>query len=397
MKRNPIKLNNPEKYAKVPVISEEKIEKAVEQALARLERMGRKNGVSFPGLILDSQYKFGPNNNWVHGMYAGCYWLAAKLGGKNFHGVMAKKLSATFEERLEKRVGVDDHDVGFAFSPSVVASYKSTGDKKYRKIALDAAEYFYNTSYSHEGKFIIRSWKWFKKEGAPEAYRTMMDSLMNAPLLYWAAKETGDEKYFKAAHDHVKTTEECLIRADSSSFHHYQFDTVTSEPLHGVTLQGRSDDSCWSRGHSWGVYGFPIAYSYDKSDFIKKVHHDITYFMLNHLPDDMIPYWDYDFVDGDEPRDASAGAISACGLFEMARMLDEDDPDKVIFQSAAVQLLEALIDRCTDLDPRDDGLINHVTAALPQRSGIDQVAVYGDYFYLEALARYINPDFKMFW
>jgi unsaturated chondroitin disaccharide hydrolase len=168
--------------------------------------------------------------------------------------------------------------------------------------------------------------------------------------------------------------------------------------MYGVTLQGHSDDSCWSRGHSWGVYGFPIAYTYDKSDFIKEVHHDITYFMLNHLPDDMIPYWDYDFTSGDEePRDASAGAIAVCGLLEMARMLDDSDPDKTIFRSAAAQMLEAIIDKCTDLDERDDGLINHVTAALPQRSGIDQVAVYGDYFYLEALARFKNPDFKMTW
>ncbi len=394
MKRDPIKLNNPEKYATVPTIAPEKIDKAIEVALARLERMGRKNGVAFPIRTLYSQYLYGPNKNWVHGMYAGCYHLASRLGGKNFFGVMAKKLTDTFKERLDKKIALDDHDVGFVFTPSVVAAYKISGAKAYKEIALGAAEYFYNTSYSKEGKFIIRGWNW----GIPEGYRTMMDSLMNAPLLYWAAKETGNEDYFKAAHDHVKTTEELLIRADSSSFHHYQFNPETHEPMYGVTLQGHSDDSCWSRGHAWGVYGFPIAYSYDKCDFIKEVHRDITYFMLNHLPDDMIPYWDYDFVDGDEePRDASAAAISACGLFEMARMLDDTDPDKTIFQSAAVQMLEALIDHCTDLDERDDGLINKVTAALPQKCGIDQTAVYGDFFYLEALARYKDPDFKMFW
>ncbi len=397
MKRDPIKLNNPEKYATVPVIAPEKIDKAIAEALARLEKMGRKNGVTFPGRTLYSQYRYGPNNNWVHGMYAGCYWLGARLGGKNFFGVMAGKLTATFEERLNKRVGIDDHDVGFVFTPSCVTAYKLTGARKYKEIALRAAEYFYNTSYSKEGKFIIRAAGWFRSEGAIQAYRTMMDSLMNAPLLYWAAKETGNEDYFKAAHDHVKTTEELLIRRDSSSFHHYQFNPETHEPMYGVTLQGHSDDSCWSRGHSWGVYGFPIAYTYDKSDFIKEVHHDITYFMLNHLPDDMIPYWDFDFVDGDEPRDSSAGAVCVCGMLEMARQLPDNDPDKIIFQSAAVQMLEAIIDKCTDLDERDDGLINHVTAALPQRTGIDQTAVYGDYFYLEALARYKNPDFKMTW
>ena len=398
MKRDPIKLNNPEKYKEIPVIAPEKIEKAIADATARLERMGKKNGLKFPSAgAYNSQYLFTPtNSNWVHGMYAGCYWLAFLLTGKPYFNKAARELTATFGPRFEAKKGVDNHDVGFGYTPSVVAAYKITGAREYKDLALRVADYFYNTSYSKEGKFIIRVWKEWKN-GILYGYRTMMDSLMNAPLLFWAAKESGNEEYFKAAHDHVKTTEEYLIRRDSSSFHHYQFNPETHEPMYGITLQGHSNDSCWSRGHAWGVYGFPIAYTYDKSDFIKEVHHDITYFMLNHLPEDMVPYWDYDFVDGDEPRDASAGAVAVCGLLEMARMLDENDPDKVIFQSAAVQLLEAIIDKCTDLGKYDDGLINHVTAALPQEWGIDQTAVYGDYFYLEALARYKNPDFKMHW
>ena len=396
MKRKNITLDHPERFATIPVIPKEKLDKAIAQACDRLEKMGQKHGLDFPGnWSVNFQYEYAHNRNWVGGMYTGCYWLAYQLTGKKWFKTMAEELTATFRERLDKRIGVDDHDVGFAFSPSCVAEYKLSGVKESRKTALDAAEYFYNTSYSKEGRFIIRSWKsWDSGSGC----RTMMDSLMNVPLLYWAAKETGNEDYFKAAHDHVKTTEEYLIREDSSSFHHYQFDPKTAAPVRGLTLQGHSDDSCWSRGHAWGVYGFPIAYSYDKSEFIKDVHKDITYFMLNHLPEDCIPYWDYDFVDGDEARDASAGVISACGMMEMARNLPDDDINKTIFRSAAAQILEATIDTCTDgIGEYDDGLICRVTAALPQRLGIDQTAVYGDYFYLEALLRYVNPDFKMYW
>ena len=396
MKRIDIKLDRPERFAEVPKISDEKIALAIEKACEKLKKMGEKHGDKFPGnWAVHSQYEYAHNRNWVGGMYTGCYWLAYQLTGNMWFKKKAEELTATFRERLDKRIGVDDHDVGFAFSPSCIAEYKISGTREPRKCALDAADYFYATSYSKEGKFIIRSWKsWAAGSGC----RTMMDSLMNVPLLYWAAKETGNEEYFQAAHDHVKTTEEYLIREDCSSFHHYQFDPETAAPVRGLTLQGHSDDSCWSRGHAWGVYGFPIAYSYDKSDFIKEVHKDVTYFMLNHLPADCIPYWDYDFVDGDEPRDSSAGVISACGMMEMARNLADDDINKTIFQSAAVQILEATIDLCTeDIGPYDDGLITKVTAALPQKLGIDQTAVYGDYFYLEALLRYVNPDFKMYW
>jgi unsaturated chondroitin disaccharide hydrolase len=169
--------------------------------------------------------------------------------------------------------------------------------------------------------------------------------------------------------------------------------------MHGVTLQGHSNDSTWGRGHSWGVYGFPIAYSYTGEEFMKEVHRDVTYFMLNRLPSDAVPMWDYDFLEGDDqPKDASCGAISACGLLEMAGMLPEGHEDKVIFESAAAQMLEGIIDTCTgDIGVEYDGLICHVTHALPQGQGIDECAVYGDYFYLEALARYLVPDFKKYW
>ena len=398
MKRNDITLDHPERFATVPVIAKEKLDAAIEKATSKLALMAERNGTQFPGCwSVNFKYEYAHNRNWVDGMYAGCFWLAYQLTGKHSFKKIAEELTATFRERLDNRVGVDNHDVGFAFTPSCVAEYKVNGTKEPRRTALDAAEYFYNTSYSKEGRFIIRAWKRWKEKNDAAGYRTMMDSLMNVPLLYWAAKETGNEEYFKAAHDHVKTTEENLIREDSSSFHHFQFDPITSAPVRGVTLQGHSDDSCWSRGHAWGVYGFPIAYSYDKSDFIKDVHRDITYFMLNHLPEDCIPYWDYDFVSGDEPRDSSAGVISACGLMEMDKHLDDGDVNKTIFRSAAVQMLEAVIDRCTDVRDEDDGLISHVTAALPQGLGIDETAVYGDYFYLEALLRYKNPDFKMYW
>ena len=120
--------------------------------------------------------------------------------------------------------------------------------------------------------------------------------------------------------------------------------------------------------------------------------------MLNHLPEDLIPYWDYDFVSGEEPRDSSAGLISACGMHEMAKHLPNDALQKSVYESAAAQMLESVIDNCTGNFPTDEGLVLKVTAAKPQGYGVDQIGVYGDYFYLEALARYLKGDaFTRYW
>ena len=391
-----ITLNNPERFAKPHTISKDKLINAASVAADKLEKMAKEHDLDFPGnWSVNYKYEYAHNRNWVGGMYTGCYWRAYELTGNKFFKDMAEKLTATFRKRLDDRIGVDDHDVGFAFLPSCVASYRLTGNEESRKTALDAAEYFYNTSYSKEGKFIIRSWKsWASGSGC----RTMMDSLMNAPLLFWAAEETGRAEYAEAAINHVKTTEQYLIRGDGSSYHHYQFDPETAGPVKGLTFQGHADESCWSRGHAWGIFGFPAAYVYNKADFLPKVHKDITYYMLNHLPEDLIPCWDYDFVSNKAIKDSSAGVISVCGMHEMCRMLPDDAEQKPIFESAAAQILESTIDNCSGENGIDyDGVIFHVTAALPQKLGIDQTAVYGDYFYLEALSRYLNPDFKMYW
>ena len=395
-----ITLESPERFAEIREIPREKLEAAAKAACAKLKTLAEKYGLGFPGTCsVDYKYVCKENNNWEGGMYTGCYWLAYELTGDEFFKKVAEDMLATYKYRYENKVGMNDHDVGFVFIPSCIAQYKITGSEEAKNLTLDAAKYHLEHNYSKRGKFIIRmggengnSWK-----NGPGC-RTMMDSLMNAPLFFWAGAQTGDEEYTKAGVDHNRTTVNCLLRDDASTFHHYQFDPETAAPVKGVTLQGRSDDSCWSRGHSWGIYGFPIAYSYCKEDFLLKAHKDITYFMLNHLPKDNIPYWDYDFVDGGQPRDSSAGVISACGMLEMCKYLPDDAEQKKVYQSAAAQLLEAVIDDCTgDIGKDYDGLICHVTHALPQKQGIDECAVYGDYFYLEALLRYLKPDWERHW
>ena len=401
MKRNAITLERPERFTTPYTIPRAKLEAAATEAFDMLKKLGKENGTKLPLSNKGFRYIFEDyNKGWTCGMYVGCYWLAYEMTGDKWYRDMAEALTATFRKRLDDMVGMDNHDVGFVFTPSCVAEYRVTGNERARATALEACDYFYRNSYSKEGKFIIRMWKqWDNGIGC----RTMMDSLLNAPLLFWAGKETGNEDYFNAARDHVKTTEEYLIRADGSSYHHYQFDPATAAPVRGLTLQGNGDESCWSRGHAWGVYGFPIAYSYTGEDYLVDVHRDITYFMLNHLPDDFIPAWDYDFTHVNAVKDSSAGVISACGLYEMASMLPDSSPDKAIYTNAANRMLDATIDKCTGDNgiPDRDGLIFHVThyasAKDPAAREIDRIALYGDFFYLEALARQLNPSFKKYW
>ena len=394
-----ITLTNPERFSGTHTISKTKLESAAEKAINKLIERNQKFDKDTYPLNAPKDYKYVPyhsNIDWQNGMWMGINWIAYELTGeKHFRDRVEYQLNS-FRERLNKKIAMSDHDIGFMFMPSAVAAYKITGSEFAYKLAIDAADYLYHPNYSKEGKFIIRGVDdWDKGTGC----RTMMDSLMNATLLFWAGRETGREELFQAGLDHCRTTEQLLIRADGSSYHHYQFDPATAKPVRGLTFQGNRDESTWSRGHSWGVYGFALAYNYTGEEWLKDVQQAVTYYTLNHLPDDIVPPWDYDFWDTKKHyKDASAGVITTCGLKEMASLLPDGHSDKQIYENAAAQLLESIIDTCTtDIGVEYDGLLHHVSGAVPLGLAIESCGVYADYFYLEALMRFLKPEWKRYW
>ncbi len=391
-----VELKN-QSYLNRTEISQEEIDEAIRHALNKLDELIPRFTDYFASFTTDDsglKYEQRPNTGWINGMQTGQYWLAYELTGEKKFLDVAKTHVASFKERLEKRIRLNDHDVGFLYSPSCVADYLVTGSEEARQIALEAAKILLG-HFSEKGGFIIRYGDGSEYDG----FRTIIDTMMNLPLLLWAWKETGDKAYLDAVEAHYRTTMKYLVRDDFSTYHHYQFDPETGNPVKGITWQGNRDESCWSRGHAWGVYGFPLVYSYNKDENLPEYHKNYTYYFLNQMPSDNVPYWDFDFGEGDDaPRDSSASAIAVCGLDEMCKMLPDDAPQKEIFINARDAMMKALIEKCANRSAPDvDGLIVHVTGALPQGHAIDAIAVYGDYFYLEALMRYKNPDWKKYW
>lgn len=397
MIKDEIKLINPERFLAPSTLTKKEVEAAAARAVGRLEKsLYRFTDRFFTTAKRTNRYMDTVDVSWTTSMGTGMYWLSYELSGNPDFKKAAQNHGKLCIMTAKDNINLDDHDTGFKFLPSCVAEYKLTGNHQAREAALIAADILYE-HYCKDNHFVIRC-----GTGSPMcgdyAYRALVDSMMNIPLFFWAYQETGDKKFFDAAVEHYKTTEKFLIREDGSSYHHYQFDPRTRKPVGGLTFQGHRDESCWARGHSWLVYGYPIAYSYTGHDEIFPIMKSVSYYFLNQLPSDFIPYWDFDFKEGSlEPRDSSAAAISACGFLEMCKHLPDNSFEKQIYKNAAGHIIKALIDKCEITNENDDGLIYHVVAAKPQGIGIDTIATYGDYFYLEALMRFMNPDWKMYW
>ena len=395
-----VKLKNKERYSENFDIDREKVEKALKIALDTLKKGAEKFGDNLvePAGEWGWYYTYKPTDKitWTTSMWTGMYWLAYQLTGDGFYRNVAESHMKHYVEAAKDPKNFSDHDTGFKYIPSCVAAYKLTGNEEAKAIALKAAEALLEHCCP-VNKFIIRIGK-----GLPEQpydwYRMLVDSMLNVELLFWAYEQTGDKRYYEFAEGHCKMSAKYLIREDGSSYHHYQFDPVTKEPVKGVTLQGNRDESCWSRGHSWLVLGFPTVYKYMKDAEIFNIMDAVSNYLLDNLPHDYIPYWDFDFSDGSiEPRDTSTGAISACGLLEMCKYLSDDSEQKKWYKNAAHRLVDALIDKAAIHDIKQDSLIGGVVGARTFNMHVSICQTYGDYFYLEALARILKPDLDFFW
>jgi unsaturated chondroitin disaccharide hydrolase len=208
----------------------------------------------------------------------------------------------------------------------------------------------------------------------------------NLGLLFWAAQLADQPRYSDIAIAHANTTIETIVRADGSTYHSFVFDPDTGEPLRGETVQGFADESCWSRGQSWGIHGFAMAYCYTVTcDFALRLYSwRITRL---HACDDCIPCWDYLLPDeAHRYRDSSAGAIMAAGLFLLAELLD-DVAKAVHYRDSARAILDGLIAGYTTFDhPNAEGLLTQ-GASHVEKGYANNMLPYGDYFLIEALLR----------
>ena len=395
-----IKIADLENYREADM---DEVRAAMDIAAAQVERNLDTFTVKFPGAnSFDNFYKPGPNVDWTTGFWTGEIWLAyenAKTEEERERLRRAGEIQVdSFLERIEKRVEVDHHDMGFLYSLSCVAAYKLTGMEKAKKAALLAADNLISR-FQPVGEFI-QAWG---EMGAKDNYRFIIDCLLNLPLLYWASEETGEEKYRNIAEKHIHTALANVIREDDSTWHTFFMDPETGKPDHGATCQGYKDGSAWARGQAWGVYGTAVGYRYTKREEYIGYFKRVTRYFLEHLPEDLCPYWDLGFGDGDdEARDSSSAVIAVCGMLEMSKYLGEEDAR--YYTSAARKLLRQMIVKYSVKDPeKSNGLLLMGTYSKKSpyntctEAGVNECVIWGDYFYMEALHRLRTPDWKIYW
>lgn len=351
-------------------------------------------GEKFPAeTCAQGYYPLTDNIEWTTSFWTGQLWLAWEMSGDETFRALAERHIRSFGLRIAGRQDTNTHDLGFLYTLSCVAGWRLTGNQQARGFALLAAEALLERF--HQKAQIIQAWG--DLNDPQQAGRMIIDCNMNLPLLYWATEQTGDRRFARAAEAHVRQAATYLVREDASTYHTYYMDVQTGAPRYGNTQQGYADDSCWSRGQAWGIYGFLLSYIYTGDAQMVALSKRLANYFINRLPEDAVCHWDLALVDTGALRDSSSAAIAVCGLLELVKHLPLTDPDRERYQQWAMRIMSSLNKNyLAEKEEATTGLLKHAVYHLASNKGVDECCSWGDYFYVEALARF-SQSWKLYW
>ncbi|MGY5955379.1 Unsaturated chondroitin disaccharide hydrolase [Kosakonia sp. BK9b] len=372
----------------------DELDSARAHTLELIRRHLTEFGDRFPAeTCVQGYYPLTDNIEWTTSFWTGQLWLAWEMSGDEQFRALAERHVRSFGMRIAGRHDTNTHDLGFLYTLSCVAGWRLTGNRDARGFALLAAEALLERF--HQQAQIIQAWG--DLADPEQAGRMIIDCNMNLPLLYWATEQTGDRRFADAAVAHVRQAAKYLIREDASTFHTYYMDVQTGAPRYGNTQQGYADDSCWSRGQAWGIYGFLLSFIYTGDKEMVALSKRLANYFLNRLPEDAVCHWDLALVGSDALRDSSSAAIAVCGLLELIKHLPITDPDRARYQQWAMQIMSSLGKHyLAGKNEATNGLLKHSVYHLSGNKGVDECCSWGDYFYVEALARF-SQSWKLYW
>ncbi len=326
--------------------------------------------------------------DWVSGFYPASLWYLYEYSGDQTLKSEAEARTWLLEP-LKNYTGT--HDLGFMIYCPYGNAYRITGEEKYVPVIIDASQSLITRFDETAG--VIKSWDW--KRGDDWTFPVIIDNMMNLEMLLWAHERSGNQDFKKVALSHADTTIKHHYRTDYSTWHVLDYDTVNGGVKEKMTHQGYADESAWARGQVWGLYGFTTMYRQTKDPKYLDQAKSIADFLLNHpnLPEDKIPYWDFDDPKiPDTYRDASSGSIMASALLELREYVDDSLASSYL--ENAEMMLQSLSSPAylAKLNENGNFILKHGVGHLPGGNEIDAPLSYGDYYFIEALVRYLKMN-----
>jgi unsaturated chondroitin disaccharide hydrolase len=321
---------------------------------------------------------------WTNGFWGGMMWLMYVGSGNEEYRITAERCEELLDKAFEKTDSLH-HDVGFMWNLTSGANFRLTGNKK-SKNRFNLASAILASRYNIDGGFI-RAWPTWNEDNTGV---TIIDCMMNIPMLYRATEFDGDNRFCKIAMSHADMTMAHHIREDGSVYHIVVHNPDTGEINAYRAGQGYSTDSAWSRGQAWAVYGFILSYIHTKEKrYLDTAKKAARFFVENVIKTDYMPLCDFKSPDSPVIYDSTAGVCAACGLIEIAKAVP--DMEKQFYMESAMKILMETVEKCCNWDDGEDSILQMGTEAYTR--GIHMPIIYGDFFLVEAMLKLKGNDF----
>ncbi|MBP3516827.1 MAG: glycoside hydrolase family 88 protein [Parabacteroides sp.] len=363
------------------VVIEKGLTRATEQALLMAKVLETEEG-KLPKSIKDGQLETSGYGWWCSGFYPGELWYLYE----NTPTPELKRYAELYTARVESAKNVtNNHDVGFMLNCSFGNGYRLTKNPAYKEVMLTGAHSLATRYKEHIG--LIRSWDFNKQKWQ---YPVIIDNMMNLEFLTVVSRLSGDDTFRKIAVSHADKTMEHHFRPDYSCYHVVSYDTISGLPHVKQTHQGWADESAWSRGQAWALYGYTMMYRETGKKEYLGLANKIAAYLMNHpnMPEDKVPYWDFDMPEiPNTTRDASAAAIIASALVELSTVNRDTFGQKC--WDMAEQQVRSLTSSAylAEAGENCNFALKHSTGHFRGNIEVDVPLTYADYYYVEALMR----------
>lgn len=349
------------------------VEDIWEKLLQKLERNAINLKDIIPYSTVDGEYTDMSKTDagwWTNGFFGGMMWLMYKETQRDCF-----KVAAENQEKLMDGVFGNydrfDHDVGFMWGLTSKAQYIQTGNLKSRTRALYAANIL--AGRVNIKADFIRAWNHIKEY-------SIIDCMMNLPILYWASKELKDDRFKYIAQMHADMALKEHIREDGSAVHICVHDEYTSKVIRTEAGQGYAVGSAWSRGQAWAVYGFVLSYIYTGEEkYLEVSKRTADYFIEKAKFSNYKVVTDFTAPIEVEYFDNSAGACAACGMIELYRLTNEEK-----YLNEAFNILKAMEEDLI-FDDSNQSIVQKCMGSYAEGKHID--LIYADFFLCEAILK----------
>ncbi len=351
-----------------------------------------KDSTRFPSYAThDLQWSYFDSGGWTSGFYPGCLWLAYELSGRNEFKDWAKKWTAGLEKET---YNTGTHDLGFMFGCSFGNGIKSVSQNEARayKDILVKAAITLDKRYSPKVGMLRCYWDEPPFSQDTTLYPVVVDIMMNLELLFWGAEHGAPKSLREHAIRHALNTYRDFVRPDGGTYHVVRYNKDSGKIFNKGQLQGQDENSTWTRGHAWFIYGMTVCYRYTRGEsFLEKACALADYFLKRLTPDN-VSAWDFDSLpEFKNIKDASATAIASSALFELSTYV-KDQTRKGKYLEKATAMLAALCSKEYLAEKENtNAILLHSTQYLtqPGNENTDKPAIFADYYFLEAMKRYL--------